>query len=430
MNDMPAETAQFSLEKFFAQTATQGEKAISIVRLCISALIFLQYIVFTGSLGKMAEGSPKYWIITTGIVGLALFSGIILAFLKPHHSSNALRLWSIAIDVIGVALVLLPSTIWPSERYHGFLARMDVGTLLLVVVGSAFRLSTAGVFIAGMLTILFSGAIIFIDQMMNRAIIVYSVRDIVFFGILVVASILISFSIRKRIIRLVSDSSQAILNAERARMRLGVYISQELVDEALTTETLKPGGNRQSVAILFSDLRGFTTYSEKLAPDRLVNELNDYLEAMVRVIRDEGGVVDKYIGDAIMVVFGIPNPHEDDAVRAVRCAWKMQHALKEHNIERRSRGLTDLQQGIGVHFGEVVAGNLGTSERLQYTVIGDAVNLASRLESATKELECPVLISQDLVDALPEDNRVFNFSSCGSIRVKGRDAAIEVYSFA
>jgi adenylate cyclase len=113
------------------------------------------------------------------------------------------------------------------------------------------------------------------------------------------------------------------------------------------------------------------TSREGLDPQRLVGELNAYLEAMVSVIDQEGGIVDKYIGDAIMVVFGIPGTHPDDADRAVRTATRMREALVQHNQERVEAGLDPLREGIGVHFGHAVAGNIGTAERLQYTAVGD-----------------------------------------------------------
>lgn len=181
--------------------------------------------------------------------------------------------------------------------------------------------------------------------------------------------------------------------------------------------------------MLFSDLRGFTTYSESLPPEELVDELNAYLEAMVREIKYEGGVIDKYIGDAIMVVFGIPSPKPGDAERAVRCAWRMDQALAVHNAQRTARGLPPLKHGVGVHFGEVVAGNMGTSERLQYTVVGDTVNLAARLESASKTLGVPIVLSREVVEAVGEDALPAAVREVDTISVKGRDQPVEVLTF-
>ena len=147
---------------------------------------------------------------------------------------------------------------------------------------------------------------------------------------------------------------------------------------------------------------------------------------MADIIMDKGGLVDKYIGDAIMVVFGIPRFQPDAAAHALRTAKAMQEALVIHNQGRAERGLSPLKQGIGLHFGEVVVGNIGTRERMQYTVIGDAVNVASRLESATKDAGVPILASKHLVDAAAATGLDCRAVSRGTLAVRGRDDGVEV----
>jgi adenylate cyclase len=133
-------------------------------------------------------------------------------------------------------------------------------------------------------------------------------------------------------------------------------------------------------------------------PQTLVGLLNEYFTEMVEAVLAEDGVVDKYIGDAIMVVFGAPEPEADDALRAVRSAIGMRRALVRLNARLAARGIPPLRTGIGVHTGEVIAGSIGHEEQRQYTVIGDAVNLASRLETATKDLGVNILISEHTYD--------------------------------
>jgi class 3 adenylate cyclase len=418
--------ATFSVFAFLERTATQGERSVAVIRLIIAATVTLQFLFLRRGLEGLAAGSAKHWIILGGIASLCAFSAGIILLLKEHHVSHRLRLASVAVDVLATVLILAPSTIWAKESYVGFLTRPDPAIFVIVVVCAGFRLSTSGVWLASALTAAGCGLIFGLDFTLNGERLAYKPDSIVVFGLLVGASTLVGLSIRKKIVILVRDAAKAIIDGERARQRFGVYLSQELVDEALSADVLRPGGHRQSVAVLFSDLRGFTTYSEKLPPERLVEELNAYLEAMVTVIKAEGGVIDKYIGDAIMVVFGIPTERSDDATRALRCAIRMDEALVEHNRHRATLGQPALRHGVGVHYGDVVAGNLGTSERLQYTVVGDTVNLASRLESATKELGVALLFSQDLVDAVPEADRFAVLRGCGSITVKGREAPVEV----
>ncbi|MGH7293694.1 MAG: adenylate/guanylate cyclase domain-containing protein, partial [Polyangiaceae bacterium] len=174
----------------------------------------------------------------------------------------------------------------------------------------------------------------------------------------------------------------------------------------------------------FTDIRGFTTISESMEAQDLVRLLNEYFTEMVTIVMAEGGVVDKYIGDAIMAVFGAPVPKEEDARNALRAAVKMRRALQDLNQRLASRDLPTLRTGIGIHTGVVVAGNIGSDKRMEYTVIGDAVNLASRLETSTKDLGVNVLISDDTYQ-LTKD--LIEVRPMKEIYVKGRAAPVMTY---
>jgi len=181
---------------------------------------------------------------------------------------------------------------------------------------------------------------------------------------------------------------------DKLRTTFGKYMTASVMDHLMSGK-VQLGGETLTVSILFSDIRSFTTISENMDAQALVGLLNEYFTEMVGIVMSEDGVVDKYIGDAIMAVFGAPVSKQDDAIRAVRAAVKMRSALVHLNERLAPRGLGPLRTGIGVHTGEVVAGNIGSERRMEYTVIGDAVNLASRLESNTKDLAVGVLISED-----------------------------------
>jgi adenylate cyclase len=161
---------------------------------------------------------------------------------------------------------------------------------------------------------------------------------------------------------------------------------------------VKLGGDKRPVTILFSDIRGFTSMSETMSPDGIANLLSDYFTEMVDVIFANGGTLDKFIGDAIMAIWGAPIPHADDADRAVQAAIQMQQAIKTLNAKWESEGKPKIGVGIGINYGETFAGNIGSHLRLEYTVIGDAVNVASRLCSNAKGGE--VLISDMLYQVL------------------------------
>jgi len=210
---------------------------------------------------------------------------------------------------------------------------------------------------------------------------------------------------------------------DKLRTTFGKYMTSTVMDHLLAGK-VSLGGESLEVTILFTDIRSFTTISEKMDPQQLVGLLNEYFTEMVGIVMQEDGVVDKYIGDAIMAVFGAPVPKAEDAVHAVRAAVRMRRALQELNQRLEARGKPALCTGIGIHTGEVVAGNIGSEKRMEYTVIGDAVNLASRLETSTKDLGVNVLISEDTYE---RTKHVIEARPVREITVKGRKAPVMTY---
>jgi adenylate cyclase len=210
---------------------------------------------------------------------------------------------------------------------------------------------------------------------------------------------------------------------DKLKTTMGKYMTEELVQHLLAGE-VELGGKTLEVTILFCDLRDFTSLSEKRGAQEIVEMLNEYFTEMVDCVMSEGGVVDKYIGDNIMAVFGAPVSRADDAPRAARAAVKMREALAKLNTRFEGVGRPKLRFGIGLHTGEVVAGNIGSAKRMEYTVIGDAVNLASRLESKTKELATDLLISEATY-AKAKEHIVAEAS--GEIHVKGREQPVTIY---
>jgi adenylate cyclase len=210
---------------------------------------------------------------------------------------------------------------------------------------------------------------------------------------------------------------------DKLRTTMGKYMTEAVVKHLLAGE-VELGGKTLEVTILFCDLRDFTTLSEKRAAQEIVGLLNEYFTDMVDCVMAEGGVVDKYIGDNIMAVFGAPVARAEDATHGVRAAVRMRDALAKLNARFAERDLPPLRFGIGLHTGEVVAGNIGSAKRMEYTVIGDAVNLASRLESKTKEVGTDILISEVTYERCKD---VIACEPAGEIHVKGREQAVVIY---
>lgn len=203
------------------------------------------------------------------------------------------------------------------------------------------------------------------------------------------------------------------------------YVSPELVTEILRDpDRLRLGGEKREVTVLFSDIRGFTTLSESLAPEELVRLLNDYLNPMTRIILDEKGTLDKYLGDAMMALFNAPLDLEGHAGRACRSALRMVAALDELNRDFSRRGLPQVDIGIGINSGEAVVGNMGADMRFDYTAIGDNVNLASRLEGLNKLYGTRVLVSEMTRSQVREP---FVFREVDLVRVKGKQQPVAVF---
>jgi adenylate cyclase len=210
---------------------------------------------------------------------------------------------------------------------------------------------------------------------------------------------------------------------DRLKSTFSKFHSKEIAQKILSGE-IKLGGERKMATVFFSDIRGFTSLSETMSPDEVLAMLNEYMTEMVKIIYKHGGVVDKYVGDAIMALWGVPNAGASDAFNAVSAALEMRKALKEFNRRRRSRNQSEIKIGIGIHTGEVVAGNMGSNERLEYTVIGDNVNQASRIESANKDYGSDILIS-DATSALVQNRAVVG--PAFSIHVKGKISDLNVH---
>ena len=210
---------------------------------------------------------------------------------------------------------------------------------------------------------------------------------------------------------------------ELLKKMFGRYLSTEVMTSLIENPlTLELGGERRKVTIMMTDLRGFTALSERLEPERVVQMLNAYFEVMVDMVIQYNGTINEIIGDALLVVFGAPQEMQDRTQRAVACAIAMQNAMAKVNEENRAQGLPELEMGIGLNEAEVIVGNIGSSKRSNYTVIGSGVNMASRIESYT--IGGQVLISESVKRKIGEILRIDNKKD---VMPKGAETAITIY---
>jgi adenylate cyclase len=209
------------------------------------------------------------------------------------------------------------------------------------------------------------------------------------------------------------------------RSALERFLSPEVVEMVVANPDIRLGGVNQEVTVMFADIRGFTTMSETMEPGRVVEILNEYFTRVTDVIFDNGGTLDKYIGDAVMAVFGAPISKGNDAAAAVNSAMQIQRLLVELNRDAAAREWPELRVGIGINTGNAIAGNIGSPRRLDYTVVGDAVNTAQRL--MTNAAGGQILISESTAKKLGKTGKTIDLERLPELKVKGRSEAVPVF---
>jgi len=203
----------------------------------------------------------------------------------------------------------------------------------------------------------------------------------------------------------------------------GRYLSTEVMNTIIENpEALELGGERRSVTIMMTDLRGFTYLAERFEPEQVVQMLNDYFEVMVEVVLKYKGMINEIIGDALLVIFGAPQEMPDRAQKAIACAIEMQNAMSAVNRENRGKGLPELEMGIGLNESEVIVGNIGSSKRSKYAVVGSGVNMASRIESYT--VGGQILISESLRRAV---GGILRIDSQREVLPKGAETPLKIF---
>jgi adenylate cyclase len=222
--------------------------------------------------------------------------------------------------------------------------------------------------------------------------------------------------------------------AERARNNLSRYFSPNLVEMLAARDEPLGAVRRQTVAVLFADIVGFTSMAEQMMPEAVVRMLREYHERMTAPIFACGGTIDKYIGDEIFAVFGVPEATVEDAANALKCADKMLMALECWNEERETRGEPRLAIGIGLNYGPAVLGDVGSEHSFSFTVIGDTVNTASRLQRLTRSLETPLVVGDALVEAINSVGSntalrlVSQLHDRGEQALRGRAGAVKIWT--
>jgi len=395
------------------------ESEIARYRIVLFAILVV--LVIVANLVSAAQGQPSTFVPALWFAACTTYAITMRRVVARIGAPDWVIYASTALDMVAMvanfAIIALTGTKEIRDNSHIFAAHLAApGILLIMLVGSLRAHRGASIF-AG----LFGSACIIATLVplegFHPAQIPLSLGAWIGGGICVAAA------------------RQARTNLDDfARLRLlRRYLSPAAVERVMRENpdaALALGGRLLTVTLLAADLRGFTSMSEKMSPNEVVRQLNAYHGTMLERIEEHGGALDKFIGDGILVVFGLDRETgggDDGAAAAVACARDMLIALDRHNVERAREGNPALRMGIGVHTGPVVAGNIGApGRRLEFTVIGDAVNTASRLEGLTKEAATPVLISSDTVERLSVRS---GLRELPAMQAKGRSEKTRVFAF-
>ncbi|MGI9388768.1 MAG: adenylate/guanylate cyclase domain-containing protein [Boseongicola sp.] len=235
--------------------------------------------------------------------------------------------------------------------------------------------------------------------------------------------------------RRLQEAQSAERVAERARANLSRYFSPKLVETLAAKDQPLGVVRRQNLAVLFADIVGFTRLSETLEPEQVLHILRDIHGWMEKAIFKWDGSIEGYTGDAVLAIFGFPETGEKDATNALSCAYELLTAAQSWNQERTNNGLSSINIGLGMHYGPVVLGDVGTEEFVEFTVIGDTMNIASRLQQATRALHCNLVVGQELVNAVKGENERENggdllgrLQKHGDFNIRGRTQAVEIWT--
>jgi adenylate cyclase len=400
-----------------ARTALRFDRRVAILFLVASLVCGI--IVKAGVLGGevVARGVPEV------AFGMAAWYGFVLVAMARRRYRTWMRFMSVAVDVTVATLVFILDHLSIGAGFA--LSGAGLPLYLTAVAATVLRMSKA--------LCLFAGAVATVQYLLVSYLLIrpavpaeleaqiaaahyaFIVRAVF---ILVVG--FIGFMVTQTLQWLILSFSRTVTERERVRGLFGVYVSEAVVDELLAGQ-VPEGGERRVVTVCFTDIRGFTRFSESRPPEEVVDRLNTYFQRMCAVAARHHGVVNKFMGDGMLIVFGAPRRLEDDARHAVAAAREMVAEARRLSEEGE---FPDLAIGVGLHRGEVVVGSIGGDQRQEYTVIGDVVNTASRVQDLTKRLGRAILVT----DALREAAGLEDWEDLGEHGVAGREARLRLFS--
>lgn len=402
------------LDAFFLKEEGSGERRINLLRLLFLA-IFLANEFSNYYLLKVVAGWLHERAVWTMLAWLAYAAGAWFLVNRRRFYDRPVKYVSAAVDAFFLAL-----TIVMVEGNNGPL----VPVFYILIVGCALRYSYRAILAAAAFSALGYAAVWYTSFGNPRLTPIPTYSAIIHLLIMVMMGAFAAYTVRK-MRGLVLKFAENLVRRELAENALSRYVSRQVAKKILDSSdggTLMGEGRRTRASVLFSDIRGFTKMSEGMDPGELVKLLNGYFSRMVEVVFRHDGTLDKFVGDALIVVFNDPLEQPDAERRAVACAAEMQREIAAFNEAQSAAGGRTLGVGIGVHCGSVVAGNVGSQSRMDYTVMGDTVNFTSRLQG--KAPAGAVYVSAAVREATAAE---FSYRSLGRMEFKGYSEPAEVF---
>ncbi|MCB1175723.1 MAG: adenylate/guanylate cyclase domain-containing protein [Leptospiraceae bacterium] len=424
------DTIQQIVAGLFLKEQRRSEITIAWVRL----LIMLIYLAGGLAVRKEVPAHSLHMILLTTAGGV-LLSILVLAWIHFFGFSNRIKYLATTLDILMVAL-----TLWAFTSFRTFKSEAFLVYFLWITLG-AMRLSTKMTIYTGLLAIGSYIAIILAAHWQHTveygtvtehfttpkvSLLNQFLRVLFMSGVVIVAAYITRVSHR-----LALESAQKELQNRKQEQEkqkvldtLSRYVTHQIAEKILH-EDVSLEGETRIATILFCDIRDFTRLSEQLKASETVKFLNQYFSMMVDIVFKYNGTLDKFIGDEIMAVFGVPISSEQDALNAVQAAAEMHTALDYMNRERQKEGHSPIRIGIGIHTGEVVAGNIGSAKRMEYTVTGPTVNLASRVETLNKKLGTSILLTESTLQLVRDYVQV---QAQPAAMVRGIDEPVRTWS--
>lgn len=397
-----------TFDQILVQREITNEKRVAVIRVILALAGVFELLAYLGIINFVPKPSNATLILSVYLLIYALT--VLIVVLKSPYIKQ-LKFFVILLDYSYVIISFIFDTTITNEQVE--IKWFAFAAAVVFYLINLLRYSKEGTIFAGILSeVVFLSVCIYFNTPFDEI-----------FAINIALFILLSIGYS------ITISNKKMMVEANTKKMMERYLPPQLVGELYKNSlNLTPGGVIKNVTILFSDIRAFTTISEGIHPERVVEILNNYLSKMTDLIFSNHGTIDKFIGDAIMTIFGAPLESEDDAVRAVNTAILMQEALNDFN-KQFTNDIEPLRMGIGIHTGEVIAGNIGSQKRLDYTVIGDNVNLTSRIEGLTVHYPCPILISESTYSELKKRDQIADFPirEVDRVVVKGRAQSITIY---